>query len=193
MTPLEPDKFYHNYNRANGNEKVFLSDDNYKFFLQKYLKHIYPIAETFCYCLMPNHFHFLIKIRSEKELINLNKVTTTPQDIPKFCSKQFSNLFSSYTQAYNKQQNRMGSMFIKNFKRKEIDSEKYLYKLIHYIHYNPVEAGLSKDLLGWKYSSYPTIISTRPTFIKRQEVLQLYDGLENFLFTHSKPSELEEW
>lgn len=192
MIPLEPDKYYHIYNRANGGEKVFLSDNNYEFFLRKYLQYISPIADTFCYCLMPNHFHFLIRIRSEKELID-SKKSTALRDSAKFCSKQFSNLFSSYTQAFNKQQNRMGSLFIKNFKRKEVNSENYLYELIHYIHYNPVEAGLTKELSGWKHSSYPTIISSKYTFLKRQEVIQLYGDVDNFIYAHSKPSDLEEW
>ncbi len=192
MIPLEPDKFYHIYNRANGNEKIFLNDGNYKFFLQKYLKYIEPIADTFCYCLMPNHFHFLIKIKSQKELTEL-KDSLKYENQEKFCSKQFSNLFSSYTQSFNKQQNRLGGLLIKNFKRKEIKSDSYLYKLVNYIHYNPVEAGMVKDLKDWKYSSFLTLLSIKPTLLKRQQVLELYGGVENFLFTHSKPSELDEW
>jgi putative transposase len=47
---LEPDCFYHIYNRANGSERLFLSDDNYRFFLKKYLQCINPIVNTYCYC-----------------------------------------------------------------------------------------------------------------------------------------------
>ncbi|HRP60464.1 MAG TPA: transposase, partial [Vicingus sp.] len=57
---LETKCYYHIYNRANGSEKIFLNEENYLFFLQKYIEYIHPIAETYCYCLMPNHFHFLI-------------------------------------------------------------------------------------------------------------------------------------
>jgi len=64
---LYPDTFYHIYNRANGNEKLFLSDENYLFFLRKFAEYISPICNTYCYCLMPNHFHFLMEIKSEKE------------------------------------------------------------------------------------------------------------------------------
>ena len=66
---LSQDCFYHIYNRANGNEKLFASDDNYIYFLKQYNYYISPIAKTFAYCLMPNHFHFLVQI---KPIANLN-------------------------------------------------------------------------------------------------------------------------
>jgi len=65
---LEPEAFYHIYNRANGNENIFFKDENYLFFLKKYKEYISPICNTYCYCLMPNHFHFLIEIKNEEEL-----------------------------------------------------------------------------------------------------------------------------
>ena len=68
MQPLEPDAFFHVFNRANGSELLFSSQENYQYFLKRYKHFIPSIAETYCYCLMPNHFHFLIKIKSEEEL-----------------------------------------------------------------------------------------------------------------------------
>lgn len=65
---LEPENTYHIYNRANGNEQLFLSDDNYRYFLKKYNEYISPIVDTFCYCLMPNHFHFLVRVKKEAVL-----------------------------------------------------------------------------------------------------------------------------
>lgn len=64
---LEQDKYYHIYNRGINGEKIFLCSDNYLYFLKLYLKYIEPIAYTFAYALMPNHFHFLVRI---KELMN---------------------------------------------------------------------------------------------------------------------------
>ena len=180
MIPLEPNKFYHIYNRANGNERIFLNKANYEFFLQKYQQHIEPIAETFCYCLMPNHFHLLIRIRSSEEI----EFSGPSEKGGLSCSKKFSNFFSSYAQAFNKQQGRMGSLFMKNFKRKEVDSDKYKYQLIHYIHHNPIEAGLSHKLEEWPFSSYTRIISDGPGFINKEAVLNWYDGKENFEKVH---------
>jgi REP element-mobilizing transposase RayT len=117
LAELSSDCFYHIYNRANGNERIFLSGDNYSFFLKKYMQYIDPIAHTYCYCLMPNHFHFLIQIKNEEELKNSLQVRSPAfpkfQTLEKLTSKQFANLFSSYTQAFNKQQGRRGSLFIK--------------------------------------------------------------------------------
>ena len=61
---LEPENYYHIYNRANGSEKLFLNEGNYLYFLQKYNFYISPIADTFAYCLMPNHFHFLVRVKT---------------------------------------------------------------------------------------------------------------------------------
>lgn len=184
MIPLEPDKFYHIYNRANGNEKIFLNSGNYEFFLKKYQQHIEPITETFCYCLMPNHFHLLVKIKAWDELKELGFETS--EKVQLYCSKKFSNFFSSYAQAFNNQNNRTGSLFQKQFKRKNVDSEKYLYQLIHYIHNNPVAANLVEDHAEWKFSSYQKIISDGPTFLQRKEVIDLYGDLENFKIVHSR-------
>ena len=96
---FEAESIYHIYNRANGHENLFIEEQNYAFFLDKYFKHISPIAATYSYCLMPNHFHLMIKIKSVEEIkdnIGL-KTFDKYETFGKLISKQFSNLFSSYT------------------------------------------------------------------------------------------------
>jgi REP element-mobilizing transposase RayT len=87
MEPLIPGYYYHIYNHAIGNEQVFREDKNYHFFLKKTKKYIVPVAEIYSYCLMPNHFHFLVKLKDEVELQlqesfpkfeTLEKVNKTP-------------------------------------------------------------------------------------------------------------------
>ena len=99
-------------------------------------------------------------------------------------SKQFSNLFSSYTQAYNKSYDRKGSLFIKNFKRKRIKSEEYLKQVIAYIHLSPVHHEFVPELYYWKYSSYHSFFSSKQTLVKKDEILKLFDDLENFKYYH---------
>jgi REP element-mobilizing transposase RayT len=181
--PLEPEKFYHIFNRANGSELVFSTSENYRFFLKKYTLYISPIAETYCYCLMPNHFHFLIKIKELSELNTLDKFNPKYTHAS-FLSKQFSNLFSCYTQAYNKINNRKGSLFMRPFKRIEITSEDYLRTLIKYIHLNPVDATLCNVPEKWEFSSYSAIISSKSTSLYKTEVINYFDTLENFKFFH---------
>lgn len=192
---LEPDGMYHIYNRANGSERLFASDENYRYFLQQYQKYIEPIAETWCYCLMPNHFHFLVRIKSEKEISMFFREVKGRnlqgfQNLEGLTNQQFSNFFNAYAKAFNKEQGRKGSLFMHTYKRKAITDSKYLIKLIHYIHYNPIEAGLCAKPEMWKYSSYIAIVANKPTNINRNEVIDLFDDLENIKYCHQVPPKL---
>ncbi|PWK22095.1 hypothetical protein LV89_03480 [Arcicella aurantiaca] len=66
---LEPMRVYHIYNRGINGENIFKEERNYKYFLQKYAQYIEPIADTFAYCLLKNHFHIAIRTKSEAEII----------------------------------------------------------------------------------------------------------------------------
>ncbi len=176
---LEPDSYYHIYNRANGSEKMFLNESNYLYFLQKYNFYISPIADTFAYCLMPNHFHFLVRMKHLPSSA-FQKFGT----FEKFTSKQFSNLFSSYTQAYNKQNNRKGSLFIPRFNRKKITSEEYLKNTLNYIHQNPIAHNYVTELDDWRYSSYTSFFYHKETKIKKYEAIEWFNDIENFKAYH---------
>lgn len=178
------DYYYHIYNRGNNGENLFYSDENYQYFLKLYKKHISSIAETYAYCLLKNHFHFLIKIRSETEIctqfsIDVEKAEKKP-------SQQFSNLFNAYVQAINKQNNRHGSLLETPFKRKQIKDEKYLKNLIIYIHNNPIQHNFVEKIADYKWSSYNSIISDKKTKIEREKVIELFDTKENFISTHQQ-------
>ena len=192
---LIPDGAYHIYNRANGNERLYFSDQNYHYFLEKYNQYISHIADTFCFCLMPNHFHFLVRIKSEE---SLNETFKVSENLEGLLSKQFSNFFNGYAKAFNKQQGRKGSLFMHTFKRKRITDERYLRKLVHYIHFNPKEAGLVKKIEEWKFSSYNSIAGLTLTGfetlseleLKKEEVLDWFEDKENFIYCHKlQPTE----
>ena len=102
-----PNKYYHVFNRAVGKEKLFVKPDNYHYFLHLFDKHICPVAEVFCYCLLPNHFHFLIATKTDAALQNRidvlqYKKKEEEMKQPVFVLQQFSNLFNAYTKALNK-------------------------------------------------------------------------------------------
>jgi putative transposase len=181
---MQPATFYHIYTHANGNENLFRTDENYRFFLKKFALHINPVADTYCYCLMPNHIHFLIKIKEEADLEATFGKFETFQKLESKLSKQFSNLFSSYTQSYNKVFSRKGSLFIPNFKRKEIKDEAYLTQVIRYIHFNPVHHGFVKDIRDWPHSSYHSLLHSKETSLKREEVLAWFGGAKEFCKLH---------
>jgi len=65
--PLEYGRFYHIYNRGNNGENLFVQQRNFPYFLQLYAKHIQPVAETYAYCLLSNHFHFAIRTYTQEE------------------------------------------------------------------------------------------------------------------------------
>lgn len=187
-----PEAYYHIYNRANGNEKLFLSNDNYCYFLKRYKDFISPIGNTYAYCLMPNHFHFLIQIKNEIDLMeHLKNIydSKTSEDfknnLSNILSQQFSHFFNSYTQAFNKQQNRMGSLFMKSYKRKPISNDSYRLKLVHYIHLNALVAGLCDTPESWPFSSYSQLIKNNPDGFVNLETIKWFDTLENFKHVHS--------
>jgi len=200
--PLEPAKYYHIYNHANGFENIFYDDDDKILFLDKYKEYISPIAETFTYCLMPNHFHIFLRIKQLEELQNYyifknlfaKKQKIAPSEFNRLInnriSQQFSNLFNSYAQLFNNKYNRMGSLFMKNFGRKLVNEHKYFLKIVHYIHYNPVEHGFVNDLSKWKFSSYKSILGKNKTNLLRNEVLEVFGDVKNFVYIHSKPFEM---
>src|SRR5690606_6756144 len=110
--------------------------------------------------------------------------------ISNYLSHQFSHLFNGYTQAFNKQHNRKGSLFMHTFKRKLITDEKYLRNLIHYIHNNPVNARLTQLPEEWKYTSYKSLVSLTKTNLLRNEVIGYFENKENFKYCIKQPSNL---
>lgn len=165
---LERDHFYHIYNRGINSENIFLSDDNKSYFLKLLSKHLNGKIEVFAYCLMDNHFHFLIKLGDDEKAV----------------TQAFSNFFNSYAKAFNKQNNRTGSLFEKHFKRIKIQDENYLRNIIQYIHLNP-KHHLNIDYKTYKFSSFQSIISTNETKLARTEVLSYFDNVDNFIFCHN--------
>ncbi len=196
--PLIPDATYHIFNHINGEGQLYKTEENYRYFLDLYKKYISPIAETFCYCLMPNHFHFLIRVKSEEHVVsyfrsarkNIREEDLTGfKNLSGLLSRQFSNYLNAYAKAFNKQYNRKGSLFMRPYKRKQVTDEKYLRKLVHYIHYNPKEAGLCDSLESYKYSSYKAICNRCSENLNVEEVFQWFGDLRNFIFSHQSTPE----
>lgn len=175
IIPLENGKYYHIYNRGINSDILFKENDNYNYFLKLYETHIDPIGETFAWCLMKNHFHFLIRIKEIEE------ITAEIKILP---SQSFSNLFNAYTKAFNKKYNRHGALFERPFRRKWVNYDSYFQNLIVYIHNNPVHHNICDNPLEYAWSSYLSCLSDKPTKLKRQEVIEMFDDIENFKYVH---------
>lgn len=182
---LDFDRVYHIYNRSIGSELLFRNEQDYYFFLRKLERYIYPIAEIYAYCLMPNHFHLLIRTRFEKKvLINLKRKSN--QEGVKILTQTFSNFFNSYSKSYNKVHKRMGRLFLYPFKRILVDKEDYLLTLIKYIHRNPIHHGFTKNYSDWKYSSFNDVIEDKLSIVNRDHLMNYFTSVEDFILFHEK-------
>jgi putative transposase len=133
-----PNHFYHFYNRGAHKVSIFREPDNYFFVLGKMKKVLveYKLA-LIAYCLMPNHYHFLLRQDGQ------HPASLLPQRV-----------FNSYSKAYNKRYGHSGTLFEDHYKVRLVLENAHLLHLCRYIHGNPVKDGLVADPGDWPYSNY---------------------------------------
>lgn len=146
---IHPNEYFHIYNQGNNRQRIFFEDRNYRFFLDKVRRFVVPTVDIIAYCLMPNHFHFLVKSnQSSCKIIKVGSIDVNA------VANGFRCLQSTYAQAINKQFEWSGSLFRQKTKFKLLAEENYIINCLHYIHQNPIKAGLVKDMADWPYSSF---------------------------------------
>ncbi len=180
--PLVCGEVYHIYNKSVGNELLFKTDKDYEFFMKKLKRFILPISNLYAYCLIPNHFHFLLKIKEFEaipDLINDEKET-------EYLTQKFSSFFISYSRSFNNAHKRLGRLFLQPFKRKLVDDEDYYVYMVTYIHRNPIHHGLVSNYSDWKYSSYNLFLQETKNSIEidKEEVLGYFYTLNDFIEFH---------
>jgi putative transposase len=178
--PLEPGQYYHIYDRGNNRGNISREERNYAYFMRLWAKHIDPVADTFAYCLMRNHFHFLVQIKTE---LVLGTGAIAPSDSG-IVIHRFNNLLNGYAKAISKAYGRTGSLFQKHFGRKAVTSDRYFLALIAYIHRSPQKHGFVEDFRTYPYSSCAVLVSDRPTRLKRAQVLLWFGGSRQFTEFH---------
>jgi putative transposase len=166
--PLQAGIIYHVYNRGVNRETIFREKRNYEYFINLYARHIQPAADTFAFCLLPNHFHLLIEVK--QDLTGL-----------KAPSQAFSNLFNAYAKAINKAYQRTGPVFERPFKRIPVTDSQYFLRLLLYVHQNPQRHGLIDDFRDWPYSSYGVLTGNQPTFVKRDVVREWFGDVTEII------------
>ena len=218
---LEYGYTYHIFNRGINGTDLFLCKKDYEHFLELYNRFIYPIAETYSWVLLKNHFHILVRIKDEGDMPLLYGTFDTDRsstlsglrhgndlsdcgaaasvelnnvELLKKAnpSRQFSHLFNGYARYFNIKTGRHGGLFETPFKRVRVDSEKYFRRLVYYIHHNPIKHGFAEHLIDWDWSSYLSIISVKPTRLSRQTVLGYFDDATNFKMYHQQQHDLSE-
>jgi putative transposase len=153
---------YHVYNRGVDKRTIFEDEFDYKVFLRllktylsppnpdfshpitqitgtspvklRVFTNVYDKVELLCYCLMPNHFHFILKQKTKDGMTKLMKA-----------------LLTSYAMYFNKKYQRVGHLFQGIYKAAYINKDSYLLQLSRYIHCNPLGTGTNP--VQWPYSS----------------------------------------
>jgi putative transposase len=190
---------YHIYNRGVEKRDIFLDDQDYAVFLHllKYYlspidpKYIHPLlkfqnftivrprplanlekeVDLIIYCLMPNHFHLIIKQHAINGVTNLvRRVSTT------------------YAMYFNKRYKRVGYLFQGRYRAKRVETEEYLLHLSRYVHLNPSELTGSHPV-SYPYSSYKYYLGEKhASWLKTDLILSYFDKNKMQPFLKHYPS-----
>lgn len=188
---LVPNGCYHLFNRGVGKMEIFRDQQDYNFFLSRLRENLFPGSEnipfwktrrsgsrecyvrkvlpagSFCllsYCLMPNHFHFLIKQAGELSLDVL---------IRKVCT--------SYAMYFNKKYKRVGAVFQDQYKAVKVESDEQLLWVSAYMHQNPAVAGLTANLKDYPWSSHLDYIGIKEeTLCDQSMILEMAGGRSEY-------------
>lgn len=199
ITPILGGSYYHIFNRGSNKQIIFFNIENEEYFLRLLNKFLSGYVHFLAYCLIPNHFHIILKVKEEIDIKNIDTsgnlshslkndssscVITDENEIGKLVVKQLKRLFITYSMSINNQEKRTGNLFDPKYKRLEIINQDYLEYAIFYTHYNPEKHGITNDFKDYRYSSYNAILSSSATNIDRKLVLELFGGKNEFINYH---------
>lgn len=191
ITPLMSGRYYHIYNRGNGGCDLFYQHRNYLHFLKKYGYYLSDYIDTYAYCLLPNHFHLLIRVKNKQDFLVKDDQFPIEADMERLNSGEivaelFRRFFMSYSKSINIQESRNGSLFQKNFRRKLIDNENYFVKITYYIHNQLKHHGFDHlDDKDYQWSSYCRFLLEKETKLKKKEVFDWFGGKSEFISFHA--------
>jgi len=173
---------YHIYNRGNSKNNIFFQEEDYNFFLTRLRQNLFPSTvklnrynrmqllpensfSLLSYCLMPNHFHLLIK-----------------QNLEISPSKLILKICTSYSKYFNKKYEHVGHVFQDRFKQILVDHNDYLIWLTAYIHQNPKVSGLVTKLDEYSWSSYREYLD-KPSYdlCSKELILSQFKNRKDFL------------
>lgn len=181
----QPGSYYHLYNRGARRLSIFREPENYLFLLYRFKRFLSKLElSPIVYCLMPNHYHFLIR-----------------QDGLHPAGLLIQRLFNSYTKAYNNRYGHSGTLFERRYEAKPVTEESHLLHLCRYIHSNPVKDGFVAHPADWPYSNYQEWIGTRDGTLVDHAFVQTHFStperytafVMDYLKTRELPEGLEEY
>ena len=134
---LENDGIYHIYARGNNRQKIFRGRKDFETYREIILKvrERYEF-KVYHYCLMTNHFHFLMRVQQGKELPRI-----------------MHQIQLRYAKHYKKKYRYYGHLFQGRFRSPRIGEESYYLQCGRYIERNPVKAKMVEQAEDYRYSS----------------------------------------
>ncbi|MBC8322642.1 MAG: transposase [Candidatus Marinimicrobia bacterium] len=157
--------YYHIYNRGIDKRPIFFNDDNYRYFI-KLMQNNYKRYDIsiLVYCLIPNHFHILVRQNSEIAI-----------------SRFVQSLNNAFVQGVNKQLNRKGTLYEGRTQAKLIDDEDYLMHVCRYIHLNPIKHNLVQNLSDWEFSNFQACINGENDDLTDMKfIIELFGSRESY-------------
>jgi len=180
---------YHIFNRGNNKQPIFLLSRDYEYFIELCHKHIIPRCQILAWCLMPNHFHFVIEISDR----SLERIVWGGNEMPSI-TNGFQLLQSIYARTVNKRENRTGSLFQQKTKTRLLETKEHAFVAFRYVHRNPLKAQLVNDLDDWAFSSYMEYLGCSKLELSNVELGKTIFGIdtENFKAIMAEETEEEE-
>lgn len=171
---------FHIYNHSVNEIDLFYERNDYIYFLDK-LKKNFSTDELgiYAYCLMPNHFHFCIRQKSNRPIYEI-----------------FNRFIVSYALHFNAKYKRKGTLFANKLQHKKVNNQRYLVDIYPYIHLNPKRAGLVENLEEWEFSNYQEWIGIRKGRLFDKELMnEIFENPKDYINYLEKfdESEIEEY
>jgi putative transposase len=187
---FHPHHLYHVYNQGNNRQLIFNSGDDCQTFLNMAVTSLLPHGSMVAYCLMPNHFHFMLGTDERvTELVKQGGLLLDP------LTNSIRRLLTGYARVYNQRNQRSGSLFRQKTKAlclTDMDAAKkpltggrsHVFNCFHYIHQNPLRAKLVTSLSDWPYSSFREYAGLQSDKFCNKELAALYCEFEPVTFVN---------
>ncbi len=200
--PFHPGSFYHLVFKSIDGLFLFNHDKDYEVYLERFRKFLGDFADVWSFCVLPNHTHFIIKIKTQESInIFLNKLSLQDLTVSMklflseqeneslfnaMIERQVNSFMVSYANYINNRFNRQGGIFQKPFKRIKIEDEGHLQQAIIYTNANAQKHGLVKDFKTYGFSSYPLIVANDQYFVDTKSVIEFFENKEKFIRLHKE-------
>ena len=198
--PFCPEAYYHIVCKCIDGLKLFNDETDYQVFKERFKQFTSVFFEVWSYNLLSNHTHHIIKTKSVA-LINQHLVALQREEHTKamllflkdnqneilfdqMIERQMNSFLVSFSNYCNNKRGRKGGIFQKPFKRIRIDDDIHLQQAIVYTNANAQKHNIVNDFKKHLYSSYNAIINEDDHFVETQNVINFFDGKENFIKIH---------